>query len=293
MWLTLIVAETISASSGIGYMTMNAREFLQTDVVLLGIIVYALLGKLADVLTRCDRAARARLAPRLSAPQPEPPHDAIGHRCVSEAGTLARADAVPSRRHAGSSAAARRPASASRSCSSGVEQELRRARACCRTSTSTIPAGAVPRHRRALGRRQDDAAAPDRRARRADRRARSLIDGAPVDGAAALRPAALPGRAAAALAAGDRQCRHRPRAGLARDGAGGARRCRPRRPRRRLAGRALRRPEAARGAGARAGQPARRAAARRAVRRARRADPRRDARAARRASGGSTASPPC
>ncbi len=52
MWLTLIVAETISASSGIGYMTMNAREFLQTDVMLLGIIVYALLGKLADVLTR-------------------------------------------------------------------------------------------------------------------------------------------------------------------------------------------------------------------------------------------------
>jgi sulfonate transport system permease protein len=52
MWLTLIVAETVSASSGIGYMTMNAREFLQTDVVLLGIVIYALLGKLADVLTR-------------------------------------------------------------------------------------------------------------------------------------------------------------------------------------------------------------------------------------------------
>jgi sulfonate transport system permease protein len=52
MWLTLIVAETISASAGIGYMTMNAREFLQTDVVLLGIIIYALLGKLADVVTR-------------------------------------------------------------------------------------------------------------------------------------------------------------------------------------------------------------------------------------------------
>jgi len=52
MWLTLIVAETISAQAGIGYMTMNAREFLQTDVVLLGIIVYALLGKFADVVTR-------------------------------------------------------------------------------------------------------------------------------------------------------------------------------------------------------------------------------------------------
>ena len=52
MWLTLIVSETISASEGIGYMTMNAREFLQTDVVLVGILLYALLGKLADVFAR-------------------------------------------------------------------------------------------------------------------------------------------------------------------------------------------------------------------------------------------------
>ncbi|SIR23531.1 sulfonate transport system permease protein [Rhizobium sp. RU20A] len=52
MWLTLIVAETISANAGIGYMTMNAREFFLTDVVLLGIIIYALLGKVADSLTR-------------------------------------------------------------------------------------------------------------------------------------------------------------------------------------------------------------------------------------------------
>jgi len=50
VWVLLIVAETISAQSGIGYMTMNAREFLQTDVVLVGILLYALLGKLADVL---------------------------------------------------------------------------------------------------------------------------------------------------------------------------------------------------------------------------------------------------
>ena len=60
MWLTLIVAETISASSGIGYMTMNAREFLQTDVVLLGIIIYAVLGKLSDIATKfCEQAALA------------------------------------------------------------------------------------------------------------------------------------------------------------------------------------------------------------------------------------------
>lgn len=52
VWVLLIVAETISAQAGIGYMTMNAREFLQTDVVLVGILLYALLGKLADMLAR-------------------------------------------------------------------------------------------------------------------------------------------------------------------------------------------------------------------------------------------------
>ncbi len=50
VWVLLIVAETISAQAGIGYMTMNAREFLQTDVVLVGILLYAVLGKLADML---------------------------------------------------------------------------------------------------------------------------------------------------------------------------------------------------------------------------------------------------
>lgn len=52
MWVLLIVAETISAQAGIGYMTMNAREFLQTDVVLVGILLYALLGKLADLAAK-------------------------------------------------------------------------------------------------------------------------------------------------------------------------------------------------------------------------------------------------
>ncbi|HEY9658413.1 MAG TPA: aliphatic sulfonate ABC transporter permease SsuC [Allocoleopsis sp.] len=52
MWLTLIVAETIAANSGIGYMAMNAREFMQTDVVVLSILLYALLGKVADSIVR-------------------------------------------------------------------------------------------------------------------------------------------------------------------------------------------------------------------------------------------------
>ena len=51
-WLTLIVAETIAASSGLGYMAMQAREFMQIDVVVLSILIYALLGKLADSSAR-------------------------------------------------------------------------------------------------------------------------------------------------------------------------------------------------------------------------------------------------
>jgi sulfonate transport system permease protein len=52
MWMTLIVAETIASSAGIGYLAMNAREFMQTDIVVLTILLYALLGKLADWTAR-------------------------------------------------------------------------------------------------------------------------------------------------------------------------------------------------------------------------------------------------
>ncbi|MDE3838837.1 aliphatic sulfonate ABC transporter permease SsuC [Bacillus methanolicus] len=51
-WVTLIVAETIASNSGIGYMAMNAREFMQLDVVVLSIILYALLGKLSDIIAK-------------------------------------------------------------------------------------------------------------------------------------------------------------------------------------------------------------------------------------------------
>jgi sulfonate transport system permease protein len=52
MWVTLIAAEAIASESGIGYMTSQAREFMQTDIVLVGTLLYALLGKLADVISR-------------------------------------------------------------------------------------------------------------------------------------------------------------------------------------------------------------------------------------------------
>ncbi len=68
MWVILIVAETISAQAGIGYLTMNAREFLQTDIVLVGILLYALLGKLADVFARALERSWLRWHPGYQTP---------------------------------------------------------------------------------------------------------------------------------------------------------------------------------------------------------------------------------
>ena len=49
MWLTLIVAETVAAKSGIGFMATNAREFMLMDVIVLSLLIYALLGSLSDL----------------------------------------------------------------------------------------------------------------------------------------------------------------------------------------------------------------------------------------------------
>jgi len=51
-WLTLIVAETVSADSGLGYMINHAREFLQTDIIVVGLAVYSILGLATDSLVR-------------------------------------------------------------------------------------------------------------------------------------------------------------------------------------------------------------------------------------------------
>ncbi|MFG1191027.1 ABC transporter permease subunit [Xanthobacter flavus] len=51
-WLALVVAETIGAQAGIGFLAMDAREFLRTDVVVLTIVIYALIGVVADSLAR-------------------------------------------------------------------------------------------------------------------------------------------------------------------------------------------------------------------------------------------------
>jgi len=50
--LILVVAEQINASAGLGYLINNARDFMQTDVIVVCLLVYALLGLGADLLVR-------------------------------------------------------------------------------------------------------------------------------------------------------------------------------------------------------------------------------------------------
>ncbi|WP_116091944.1 ABC transporter permease [Sphingomonas crusticola] len=51
-WLALVVVEQLNATSGIGYMVTLARNYAQTDVMLVGLVVYALLGFSTDAVIR-------------------------------------------------------------------------------------------------------------------------------------------------------------------------------------------------------------------------------------------------
>ncbi|MED0660134.1 ABC transporter permease [Bacillus smithii] len=51
-WLSLVVAELMGSTSGLGYMMMDARQFSNTDIVFVGIIIFAIVGKLTDSLVR-------------------------------------------------------------------------------------------------------------------------------------------------------------------------------------------------------------------------------------------------
>ncbi len=50
--LVLVVAEQINATAGLGYLINNARDFMQTDVIVVCIMVYAILGLTADAIVR-------------------------------------------------------------------------------------------------------------------------------------------------------------------------------------------------------------------------------------------------
>ena len=55
-WMCVVAAELIAASSGIGYLIMDARQLSQSDVVLVGMITIGVIGKLMDsVIKRLER----------------------------------------------------------------------------------------------------------------------------------------------------------------------------------------------------------------------------------------------
>lgn len=51
-WLTLIVAEQVNAREGLGFLINDARDFYRTDIVIVGLIIYAALGLFSDTLIR-------------------------------------------------------------------------------------------------------------------------------------------------------------------------------------------------------------------------------------------------
>jgi taurine transport system permease protein len=51
-WTTLVAAEMVAASVGLGQMVLNASNFLRTDIVIMGIIVIGVVAYLFDLLMR-------------------------------------------------------------------------------------------------------------------------------------------------------------------------------------------------------------------------------------------------
>ncbi len=50
--ILLVIAEQINATAGLGYLINNARDFMRTDIIVVCLLVYAILGLLADGLVR-------------------------------------------------------------------------------------------------------------------------------------------------------------------------------------------------------------------------------------------------
>ncbi|HEX8606848.1 MAG TPA: ABC transporter permease [Pseudoduganella sp.] len=51
-WLSLVAVEQINATAGLGYLINNARDFMRTDVIVVCLIIYSLLGLATDALVR-------------------------------------------------------------------------------------------------------------------------------------------------------------------------------------------------------------------------------------------------
>lgn len=66
--LGLVAAEQINSSAGIGYILNNANQFQRTDIIIAGILIYALLGVIVDIVMRQIERALLSWRPRHDAP---------------------------------------------------------------------------------------------------------------------------------------------------------------------------------------------------------------------------------
>ena len=55
-WTALVVLELINTQTGIGYLMNRARDWGQTDIIVVGIFIYASLGLLSDAVVRAIEA---------------------------------------------------------------------------------------------------------------------------------------------------------------------------------------------------------------------------------------------
>jgi sulfonate transport system permease protein len=51
-WLGLVVLEQINATSGLGYMMFQAQNYGQSDVILVGLLIYGVFGLASDSAVR-------------------------------------------------------------------------------------------------------------------------------------------------------------------------------------------------------------------------------------------------
>lgn len=55
-WATLVAAEMLAASSGLGYMILMGRSYARVDLIILGIVVIGVLGVIISaIINRLER----------------------------------------------------------------------------------------------------------------------------------------------------------------------------------------------------------------------------------------------
>ena len=172
-WLSLVVVEQINSTSGIGYMMDLARTYGQTDVIIVGLVLYGLLGLLSDGAVRLDRKEGAVMATHAGGLTAAAVHASavrdlsrgFGDRTVLDGLDLdiarrrVRRAAGPQRlrqEHAAAGAGRARPRRRRARADSTVPEKRRRSSSrtpgCCRgsgcsTTSSSACAGRTPRER--------------------------------------------------------------------------------------------------------------------------------------------------